>query len=82
MLGSIIKYSAVLFAGAVGMAVAANYSDDGILTQVKDELDDCYALQGIEAVNAHVLVKREQWVASMVLAYNVKELDKIIASYK
>lgn len=88
MLGTVLKYSLAAVAGAAIMAVGMHYGDDQTLIRVKEELNivrDAARRDGkdeAEELNNYIAANRPGWIASITLAMNVAELERILAAAK
>lgn len=91
MFGSIVKFVATASAGAILMAVAMNWSDAGLLDEIKAEIADREAMytaeEGMtealiqERMNEWVKIKRPEWRKHFLLNINTADLDKLLEKY-
>ena len=91
MLGSIAKFTAIAFTGALATVITMNWCDSGTLDDIKREIEDKKALltndetlteaQVGSALIEYITIMRPEWRKRLILQINSQDLDELIKPY-
>lgn len=91
MLGSIAKFTAIAFTGALATVITMNWCDSGTLDDIKRELEDKKALlkndetlnetQANTAMIEFINIMRPVWRKRFILQINAMGLEDVLAEY-
>jgi hypothetical protein len=91
MLGSIAKFTAIAFTGALATVITMNWCDSGTLDDIKREIEDKQALlkndetlteaQAASMLIEYLTIMRPEWRKRFILQINSLDLDSLLALY-
>lgn len=86
MLGTVLKYTAVITAGAIAMVVGMHYSDDKVLERIREELIDARRGVDVTVVNndfdKYTATHYGSWSVELLLTSSIADLDQLIAEIR